>query len=272
MEQSSFQRLRDIAYQHAGIDLPKGKEALVSARVAKRMRALGIPTEMGYADYLAADRSGEEMVEFLNAISTNFTSFFREEEHFEILRHFVGDRLAAGQRKFRFWSAASSTGEEPYTIAMSLADLLGRAGANWSILATDISTKVLQAAVEASYPPQTVEKVPRPLLSQYFTRAHNEEGEEVYQVVPQLRERIGFRRLNLSTPPYPMRGPIDVIFCRNVMIYFDKIVRQRLIDEFERLLPPGGLLLVSHSETLTGLKTRLTCVQPSVYLKPGAAP
>ena len=136
MHQKTFQHLRDLAYEKAGIDLGPAKEALVAARVGKRMRALDLPSEEAYADFLAADESGKELVHFLDAISTNFTSFFREADHFETLKELVRPKMAAGQRRFRFWSAACSSGEEPYTMAMALAELLERPGVDWRILAS----------------------------------------------------------------------------------------------------------------------------------------
>ncbi len=269
MDASTFNRLRELAYQKAGIDLGPGKEALVGARVAKRVRALGLADGRGYAELIAEDTSGLELIEFLDAISTNFTSFFREADHFEGLKALVRAKAAAGQRRFRFWSAACSSGEEPYTMAMTLAEVMGP-GFDWRILATDISTRVLATAAEGEYASAQVQTVPALLRTRYFQHRHGvPEEEDVYRIDAGLKERVIFRRLNLSAPPLPMQGPLDAVFCRNVMIYFDTRVRQGLISEVERLLCPGGLLFISHTETLTGVRSGLVLVQPSVYRKPG---
>jgi chemotaxis protein methyltransferase CheR len=269
MDRSTFQRLRDLAYDKAGIDLGAGKETLVAARVAKRVRALGLQDERGYAELIAADESGAELVQFLDAISTNFTSFFREPDHFDGLKTLVRAKAATGQRRFRFWSAACSSGEEPYTMAMTLAEVLDGA-VDWRILATDISTRVLATASEGAYREEQVRTVPAPLRSRYFQHRHGVPAEEdLYRISPALKERISFRRMNLSAPPLPMKGPLDAVFCRNVMIYFDTRVRQGLISEIERMLCPGGLLYISHTETLTGVHSGLVLISPSVYRKPG---
>jgi chemotaxis protein methyltransferase CheR len=262
VDRPSFDRLRAIALKEAGIALAESKQALVEARVGRRLRALGLEDARAYVQLLDGDHSGAELVHFLDAISTNFTSFFREAAHFDDLRAEIQHRRQAGQTRFRLWSAACSSGEEPYSMAMSVDDLLR--GADWRLLATDLSTRVLAHAQRAIYPAEVVEKVPRGLRERHFVRAAGDE----YQVAPALRERITFRRLNL-TSPFPMQGPLDVVFCCNVMIYFDREVRRRLVAEITRLLAPGGLLIISHSESLSGINPGLAVVRPSVYRKPG---
>lgn len=264
MDPSLFERFRAIAYEQAGIELRDGKESLVSARVAKRLRALGLETEKQYVEKLEAESDGEELVQFLDVISTNFTSFFREPEHFRQVQASVAGWLAEGQKRFRFWSAASSSGEEPYTLAMTLADSFAEVNVDWRILATDISTRVLALAQAGRYTQQQVQTVPQELARRYLRPLGNARVE----VDRELAAKIVFARLNLSQPPFPMQGPLDIVLCRNVMIYFDTPVRQRLVSEIERLLRPGGLLMVGHSETLNGLKTGLSVVRPSVYRKP----
>lgn len=263
MDPSLFERFRTIAYEQAGIELRDGKESLVSARVAKRLRALGLENEAQYVARLEAGDDPEELVQFLDVISTNFTSFFREPEHFREVRSAVARWLSQGQKRFRFWSAASSSGEEPYTLAMTLADAFQGVNVDWRILATDISTRVLALAKAGRYTEQQVQTVPTELASRYLRSI----GEGQVEVSRELAAKIVFARLNLSQPPFPMGGPLDVVLCRNVMIYFDTPVRQRLVSEIERLLRPGGLLMIGHSETLNGLRTGLSIVRPSVYRK-----
>lgn len=266
MNRSTFQQFRDFVYQQSGIDLAAGKEALVRGRIGKRMRSLEIDDELTYLDYVKSD--GEELVEFLDAVSTNFTQFFREAEHFDVLTDFLKARNYTASSRVRIWSAASSSGQEPYTIAMTAAEALGGLNsANFPdvrILATDISTRVLRLAIEGSYDEQEIAPVPSPLRTKYLT--YNRLQKE-YQVADRLKSLLTFRRLNLAAPPFPMTGPLDVVFCRNVMIYFDKTVRTRLLQEIERLLIPGGLLMVGHTESLAGIPLQLRMLRPSVYVK-----
>lgn len=268
MTPALFQAFRDIAYQQAGISLRDGKEALVSARLAKRVRDLGLDGEAEYLELLRKDASGDEMVRFLDAISTNFTSFFREKPHFDQLTEEARAHLAAGGRRFRVWCAASSSGEEPYSIALTLDQVFHDTDVDYRVLATDISTRVLDQARRGRYSERQIDPVPRELRARHFARVSDPSSDEPrYEVSAKLRERILFKRLNLATPPFPMQGPLDVVMCRNVMIYFDQAVRQRLISEVERLLAPGGLLMIGHSETLNGITTGLRGIRPTTYRK-----
>ena len=273
MEDQLFQKFCAIAYSKAGIKLHDGKEALVSARVAKRLRALNLSSPREYLNLLESDTSGTEVVSFLDAISTNFTMFFREPEHFKWLREFVEYRVGVqGKRRLRVWCAASSSGEEPYTLAMTIAETVGERQVDWRILATDISTKILATAEQGIYDEAALKDVPRALLGKYFAAEDGRKGaDRRWSVTADLRRKIVFRRLNLAKPPYPMPGPLDVVFCRNVMIYFDDPVRQGLISEVDRLLVGDGLVCIGHSESLSGLKTRLEIIEPSVYMPVGAS-
>jgi len=263
MDQATFMRYRELVHQHSGIALAEGKEALVSARVGKRMRELGLADHRDYLSYLEDDRSGTELVQLLDAVSTNVTSFYREPAHFDRLKQELQRRREAGQSTFRIWSAASSTGEEPYTIAMSVSEVLP-VTADWRILATDISTRALATAQAGQYTDDKLKPVPAALRQRWLEPVKNER-QQLWQVASELRQKVVYRRLNLSSPPFPLRGPLDVIFCRNVMIYFDRDTRQALVDEFTRLLAPDGLLMVGHAESLSGIRTSLETVSPSVY-------
>ncbi len=269
LEQRYFDRFRDLAYEKAGISLKEGKEALISARVTKRMRKLQLEDFAQYLDYLEGDPSGEELINFLDVISTNFTSFYREPEHFEILTSALMQWAKRGQRRFRIWCAASSSGEEPYTLVMTMLEALGEQ-ADFKLLATDISTVILEKARQGVYPEKVLAPMSKARRLKFFTRLGRRDGgdDTPWQAKDLLKERIVFKRLNLNQPPFPMSGPLDVVFCRNVMIYFDRPVRQALISEIERLLKPGGLLMIGHTETLTGLSTQFRVIQPSVYQKP----
>jgi chemotaxis protein methyltransferase CheR len=272
MDAKVFHKLREIIYEQAGIHLPPEKETLVSARVAKRLRALNLTDESEYLRVLVADDTGEEMTQFLNVISTNFTSFFREADHFDHLAEMLRDWRAAGQRRFRVWSAAASSGEEPFTISLVMHETFGPTPVDARVLATDISTKVLEKAVSGLYEEERLKPLSRARLQRYFTFSHEDKhGQRIYRIAPELQRPVVLRRLNLSQPPYPMSGPFDAVFCRNVMIYFDRAVRQRLVDEIARLLRPGGLLYIGHTETLTGLRHPFLTARPSVLVKPAEA-
>jgi len=267
VEAETFQAFQELAYSKAGIYLRQGKAALVQARLAKRLRALGLGSEREYLERLRGAGGADELVLFLDAISTNFTGFFREPDHFETLREHVSALRRAGQRRFRFWSSACSSGEEPYTAAMALEPVLE--GCDWKILATDLSTRVLARAVEGTYGEEEMAPVSDGLRSRCFLLSPGgPDGALRWAVKPRLRERIVFRRLNLAARPYPMTGPLDAVFCRNVMIYFDRPMREGLVHEFERLLRPGSPLFIGHSESLTGIPTRLRPERPSVYRLP----
>jgi chemotaxis protein methyltransferase CheR len=266
MEQQLFQRFAALAYEKAGISIRAGKEALVAARVAKRQRALSIGDAQAYLAYLEADASGEELARFLDVISTHFTSFFREPDHFDLLARELERLVAAGQRRIRLWSAASSTGEEPYTMAMVALGVPGVADLDLKILATDIAVDTLRQAEAGVYAADRVEPVPPALRSRWFTKRRDPRlGADLYEVSAELKRRVVYRRLNLTAPPFPMSGPLDVVFCRNVLIYFDQPTRQRLIGGVEGLLAPGGLLCLGHTETLSGVRCALRMERPSVF-------
>ena len=267
MDQKVFERLREIIYETSGITLSDQKITLVSTRLGKRLRALKLDSYEEYLKYLLNPNNNGELVSLLDVISTNVTSFFREDEHFEMTKKVVGEWLAEGQSRFRFWSAASSSGEEPYSLAMTLCEIFGNKKVDAKILGTDISTPVLQHCMQGVYTQQRVATIPPPLLQKYFTPLSGPDGEELWQVRPILQDMTVFRRTNLSTPPFPIKGPIDIVFCRNVMIYFDKDVRTRLVTEIFRVLRQGGYLFVGHSENLTSLKTDFQSVRPSIYRK-----
>jgi len=265
IDMPTFRKFAGLIYAQAGIKLGPCKRALVCARVAKRMRRLGIQKHRDYLRVVEEDETGTEAVELLNAISTNVTQFFREERHFGLLDGFLKRWEAEGQSRFRIWCAACATGEEPYSVAIAVSEALASTY-DARILATDLSTQALARAREGAYEPRYVEHVPRVLLRKYFDR-RNGGGEAHYLANDKLRRMITFGRINLAKPPFPLRGPLDVIFCRNVMIYFDNDVRKRLLADMYRLLKPGGYLMVGHAESLSGMLSDFKSVEPSVYVK-----
>ena len=267
MDNATFEHFRSVIYKESGIVLPPTKKTLLENRIQKRLRTLGIVEESEYLRIIELDCSGNELIALIDLISTNVTFFYREPSHFIFLESLCATWKKEYKKSIRIWCAAASTGEEPYTIAMTLAEHLDLTIHTPRILATDICTHVLQHAFQGTYLNAVVEKVPPHLRNLYFT-PHERYQEGAWDISPKLREMILFKRLNLAHFPYPLKGPLDVIFCRNVLIYFDAPMKQRVIDEFYRLLPPGGHLILSNTESLLGLKSTFEKVGSSVFRKP----
>lgn len=258
-----FRKISELAYDRFGLDLKRGKEALVAARLGKKLRKLGFSTFAEYHRYVLADTSGEALIELIDALTTNHTSFLRERAHFEFLARAVNDELRHAS-PLRIWSAACSSGEEPYSIAMCLADALSNSPSRqFRIWATDISTRVLDTARRGVYPAGRFDDVP-----EAWRRAHLMRGQGgssgYYKIKPVLVQHVEFERLNLIEP-FPARGLFHTIFCRNVMMYFDKATQQDIVRRLAACLEPGGYLLVGHSESLTGIEHGLQYVRPATY-------
>jgi len=259
LELREFHLFRDLIHRSIGIWLGEHKRELVRSRLARRLRALGCGSYREYYDGLTAGSYGQdEWTQMLNAITTNKTDFYREPAHFEFLAREVlpQHRTAAargGPRRLRIWSAGCSSGEEPYTIAITLRETLGSLlGWDVRLLASDVDTEVLRRAAAGIYAEERVAEIPRTLLHTYFRRGTGLYTGQV-QVVEELRRLITFRQINLLEEPWPIRATFDCIFCRNVMIYFDKPTQRRLIGRFASLLRDGGYLFLGHSESLYGL-------------------
>ncbi len=256
-----FDAVRGFALNQAGIAIPATKKTLVRSRVARRVRALGLPDARAYLQYLREERDREELIRLLNALTTNYTSFFRDPEHFEDLAARLRRAHMAGQRRFRLWSAACSTGEEPFTMAVAALESIGASGHDLRILATDISTDALARAKVGRYAEEVVAKVPAKLRERYFRR----HADGTFEVRDFVRRLIRFERMNLARWPYPMTGPFDAIFCRNVLMYLAPDVRQAVVRESERLLRPGGVFYTSPSESIIGLSHGLASIRASIH-------
>jgi chemotaxis protein methyltransferase CheR len=239
-----FARVRTLIYRQAGISLSEGKHEMVYSRLARRLRARGMNSFTEYLDSLEnGTDDSEEWVAFTNALTTNLTAFFREAHHFPVL----AEHIRARKAPLSIWCSASSTGEEPYSIAMTVCEVFGTLTPPVTIVATDIDTNVLQTAANGVYPMERVEKMERERLRQFFQRGKGAQAGMV-RVRPELRQLITFQPLNLLAPNWALNGPFDAIFCRNVMIYFDKPTQSRILSRFVPLLKPEGLLFAGHSE------------------------
>ena len=266
MSAREFEQIRVLVYEKAGLDLRDGKEALVSARLSKKIRELNFRSFQEYYRHVSEDKDRDALTGLIDALTTNHTSFFREPAHFDFLRRKILPTLR-GRDRIAIWSAACSTGEEPYSIAFCLMEeMREEAFAKVRVTATDISSRVLATAQRGVYPAGRFDGIPEQRLSRYLLR-----GEQsftgFYRVKPQVREMVEFRRLNLIEK-FSGLGPFPVIFCRNVMIYFDKSTQQDLVSRLAACLEPGGYLLIGHAESLNGVNHELHYVQPAIYRRP----
>ena len=263
LEKAQFEKISQLVYRSVGINLHPGKQELVKARLTKRLRALGLKSLDAYMEYLNYDNPEEELSALVDVMTTNKTNFFREPQHFDYLCRQIVPRLK--DRKIRIWSAGCSSGEEPYSIAILLHEQIPDLALwDFQILATDLSTRMLDRAQKGIYE-QSCRDVPPLLMSKYF-KCVEANPRRSYQVIERLRRQVHFARLNLIGE-WPMKGPFDVIFCRNVMIYFDKPTQEQLVNRFWNLLKPGGHLFVGHSESLAGSSHKFRYVQPAIYVK-----
>jgi chemotaxis protein methyltransferase CheR len=270
MRDSEYEFIRTLVYEHSRISLGPDKRELVTARLGKRLRATQLSSIGEYCDLLQGPTREDELSHLIDAISTNHTFFFRETPHFDFLRDTVipeMQRRNVTERwpRFNVWSAASSSGEEPYSIAITLAEHL--ANWDWHIEATDISHKILAKASAAIYREEVVSKMTPAMVKAHFQRGVGpQEGN--YRVKSSLRDKVTYRQLNLLEGEPPFQNPFNLIFCRNVMIYFDRPTQEELIAKLARRLVPGGYLFVGHSESLTGIKHSLQLVRPAIYRRP----
>ncbi|HUW49982.1 MAG TPA: CheR family methyltransferase [Sulfuricella sp.] len=256
-----FERVRKLIYERAGISLSPAKQDMVYSRLARRLRATNTHT---FSEYLALLESGddEEMVLFTNSLTTNLTSFFREAHHFPILAEHI--KKVGRHHPISLWCSAASTGEEPYSMAMTMVDLFDSFTPPVHILATDLDTNVLQKAQEGMYPLERLEKIPEDKIKRFFLKGTGKH-EGFARVRKELRDMITFRQINLLHEDWPMRGPFDAIFCRNVMIYFDKKTQYDVLKKFVPLLRPDGLLFAGHSESFYHAADLFKSIGKTVY-------
>jgi len=271
-----FQRLSEFIYSECGIKMPPAKKVMLSSRLQKRVRKLQMSSISEYCNYLFSPQGIEnEVIHMIDVVTTNKTDFFREPNHFNYLVQKALPALLSGKmygirNKLMVWSAGCSTGEEPYTLAIVLKEFtetFPEHRLDYLILATDISTTVLQKAKLAVYVDEKVEPIPDELKTKYLLKGKNKK-KGLVRIAPELRDAVKFRRLNFIDDDFGMREPMDIIFCRNVIIYFDRATQEKILNRFCRHLNPGGYVFLGHSESIHGLNVNLVQVAPTVYRKP----
>ncbi len=259
-----YEKLVKTVKTMSGINLIKDKDSMVKSRLLKRLKILKFNSFAEYIHYYESDKSGEEMQKIVEILTTNKTDFFREIQHFDFLEKKLMPLMK--NKPYRIWSAGCSSGEEPYSLAMHIQSKMNMIErADIKILATDISSKMLEKAREAIYEKEQTKDIPEPFLKKYFSQIENDKNER-YQISKDLKEMISFAKLNL-VQQWPMRGNFDLILCRNVMIYFDRETREDLINRFWNMLGDGGFLFVGHSENLTGITSSFAYEAPAIYQK-----
>lgn len=273
LSQNDFERLSSFIYGNFGIKMPQSKKSMLKGRLGKRLRALQFTDFSEYCDFLFSEQGlKEELVHLVNAVTTNKTDFFREPTHFSYLREKSVPQLQQmykykSGRSLKIWSAGCSTGEEPYTIAMVLSEIqMAQPDFSYEILATDISTKVLEIAKRGIYPMERIGPIDYRYRKKYLLKSRDQKRNEV-RIVPELRRKVSFGRLNFMAEQFGLPEVVDIIFCRNVIIYFDKETQEELMNKFCHYLNQGGYLFVGHSESLQGYDTPLSQVAPTIYRK-----
>ena len=269
LSKKSFDLLAKYIYDYSGIKMPITKVTMLEGRLRRRLRATGLPTFDSYCDYLFKHGGIEaEAIHLIDAVTTNKTDFFREPKHFDyMMQHALPDIVKRyGERRIRTWSSACSTGAEPYTMAMVLSEFLASTTPerDFFVLATDLSTDVLQKAQRGIYSPELLEPVPAEMMRKYVLRPVDR-GRQEMRITPKLRSHVGFARLNLMDASYPIGDRMHIIFCRNVLIYFDKATQQHVLSRLCDCLLPGGYLFIGHSETVAGFNLPIRQVANTIF-------
>ncbi|MBO0140787.1 protein-glutamate O-methyltransferase CheR [Agrobacterium sp. Ap1] len=269
LSKRNFEALSKFIYSYSGIKMPLSKSTMLEGRLRRRLRVTGIATFDDYCDYLFNQGGIErEAIYLIDAVTTNKTDFFREPKHFDYMRDVaLGDIVRQfSERRLRIWSSACSTGAEPYTLAMVMSDYLQSQAPDrdYFILATDLSTDVLQKAQKGIYSSDMMAPVPPDMMRRYVMRAANAHRQEM-RVAPMLRQKVGFARMNLMDAKYPIGDPMHIIFCRNVLIYFDKQTQQQVLTRLCNSLVPGGYLFIGHSETVSGFDLPIRQVANTIF-------
>lgn len=274
MQKREFQQFSSFIYDQVGIQLPPAKKTMLESRLQKRLKLLGIPSFAEYGSFVFSPEGAQtELVHLIDAVTTNKTDFFREPGHFRFLAETALPAIMKNRENVnrsqpvRIWSAGCSSGEEPYTLAMVLAEFAAEYhDCHFSILASDISTRILETAKKAIYPEERVGDIAMHIKKKYLLRSKDKNC-SLIRICPELRAKVAFRRINFMDSDYGVTEKMDIIFCRNVIIYFDKPTQQNLMEKFHRQLRPGGYLFLGHSETMNGIDIDLKSVGATVYMK-----
>lgn len=273
LTESDFNLFRRLIYDHSGISLNPSKKELLRTRLRSRLEREKFKSYREYYKFVVNDKTGQALVPLLDDISTNLTSFYREINHFnylnKVLPEWIKRKKKAGDNMFRIWSAGCSTGEEPYTLAFTMLSHLPNNPIDMKlkILATDLSTDVLKKASDGAYRLDRLNDVPANIMKNYFIKDKDSHNRAMARIHPAIKELITFRRFNLMNERFPFKNQFDYIFCRNVMIYFDKPTQETLVEKYYRFIKPGGYLFIGHSESLTTIKHSFKYLVPTIYQK-----
>lgn len=273
MKDREFQRFSAVIYDYVGIKMPLSKKIMLEGRLQKRLKVLGLSTFEEYSEFVFnQDGHDSELIHLIDVVTTNKTDFFREPAHFEFMTKVALPNIISTKRNMQrepiqVWSAGCSTGEEPYTLAIVLSEFAANhPGFSIEITASDICTQVLKTAKAAIYPEERTDTIPLNLKKKYLLRSR-EKTRSMVRIIPKLRSLVSFRRINFMDDDFGISEKMDIIFCRNVVIYFDKPTQQLLMEKFYRQLRPGGFLFIGHSETLNDLDLKFKPVASTVYMK-----
>ncbi|MGC8823083.1 MAG: CheR family methyltransferase [Bacteroidales bacterium] len=270
LSDEDFKRLSEFIYREYGIKMPPAKKVMLQGRLQKRLRELDITSFREYVDYVFSEQGQDEVIHMIDVVSTNKTDFFREPVHFEFLAQEIVPLFARTTElryPMKIWSAGCSSGEEPYTIAIVLMECREKYPTlDFQILGTDVSTRILQTALDAIYKENRIEGIPLQILKKYFLRSKDRTNPTV-RLIPEIRRKVSYMRLNLMESVYPVPDMYDVIFCRNVLIYFDRPTQERVINKLCMYLKPGGYFFLGHSESITGMTVPLRQIKPTIFVK-----
>lgn len=271
LSEAEFKKIAAYIEKNVGIKMPPEKRLMMQSRLSSRLKALHLDSYKQYIDYVFSgkDKDNHEIIMMIDAMTTNLTEFFREPQHFDFMKGTVLPQYAAqGRNQIKIWSAGCSTGQEPYTLSMVMASYIKNnplsSIRDYSVLATDISTKVLDKAASAIYPMDAVKGIPKEIMHQYFLKGKDPTNPAV-RLKQDIRSHVNFMRLNFMDEDYGFRDTLQIIFCRNVLIYFDKQNQEKVIRQFLRYLEPGGYLFLGHSETIFGMTLPFKTVAPTVF-------
>lgn len=267
LDKKDFRKVQDMLHEYSGIYLHDGKQALVRARLMKRMRKHEFTSFWEYLNHVEKDESGAEFFSLIDVLTTNKTSFFRENQHFDFMRDEIIPHM--GGRSYKWWSAGCSSGEEPVSMAITLLEKKSvKSNISVKILATDLSRQILQKAKTGIYSEDNLEGIPDGIREKYFMKISDQENS--FKIDNTVRNMVSYGRLNLNES-WPVKGPFHIIMCRNVMIYFNRQTQQKLISKFRELLEPGGYLFLGHSESVAGKDQGFKNIRPAIYQKHGGS-